>query len=212
MLKPSPEGEGFDPTRSGTIKISYRPYICPFSDLLKRIPTKSTIFDIGCGNGMFLSLLAKFNAPHAIGGIEISKELINNAQIAISNITPNTTAVSLDVFDGVNFPKEISSYSYVTLIDVLHHVPKSRQVDFLEEIYRVMSPNSIFIIKDIDGERRILSMFNKLHDLLFAGEAGNEIGATKVKRELNDIGFMTEPISYRRMFTYPHYTIVCRKK
>ena len=69
------------------LKISYRPYICPFKELLEDLPEGQKVFDIGCGSGMFLSLVAEFRNPKAIAGIEIDQKLINNAnQIFISFI------------------------------------------------------------------------------------------------------------------------------
>lgn len=192
------------------VKIAYRPYICPFDDLLKLIPNRASVFDIGCGSGMFLSLVSKFKNPKAIGGVEISQQLIDNARVILRNKDDNTR-ISLHTFNGVDIPDEVASYDYIFLIDVLHHVPKENQIKFLENLHEKMSPGSKLILKDIDGGRAILSKFNKLHDMLLSGEIGHEISSAYASKKLARIGFKISPTIKKRMFVYPHYTVVCEK-
>lgn len=193
------------------VKIAYRPYVCPFDDLLELIPDHASVFDIGCGSGMFLSLVSKFRNPKAIGGVEISQQLIDNATIILKNKSSDIR-ISLHTFNGIDIPDEIASYDYIFLIDVLHHVPKENQIKFLENIHEKMSPGSKLILKDIDAGRVILSKFNKLHDLLLSGEIGHEISSMRALNELSRMGFKIQPIIKRRMLVYPHYTVICEKK
>lgn len=190
------------------IKIAYRPYICPFFDLLEIIPKRSSIFDIGCGNGMFLSLVAEFKKPVSLGGTEITEQLINNSKIILKDAG---VPLFLKVFDGMNIPCEIKNYEYIFLIDVIHHVSSSNQPDFLKNIMEVMSPGALLVIKDIDADRVIFSKFNKLHDLIFSGKMGQELKLSKIKKILIGMGFKILSVASKRIFLYPHYTIVCQK-
>lgn len=201
-----PAGAGF----LDKIKIGYRPYICPFGELLEYIPENSSVFDIGCGSGMFLSLAVKFRNPAFLGGVEISNNLIDNAKHVLSDIN-NSVSVSLNVFDGYNIPKEIEKFKFIFLIDVLHHVPQKNQKSFLKNIYNNMSFGSTLVLKDIDAGS-IFCKFNKLHDFIFSGQAGHELKASAVKKALNDIGFKALDFKKKRMIVYPHYTIICKKE
>lgn len=192
------------------LKIGYRPYICPFKELLNDLPEKSAVFDIGCGSGMFLSLVAKYRNPVMLGGIEISQTLISNAQALLKDLTAGIP-VFLKAFDGQLLPDEIAEYDHIFLIDVIHHVPKESQVKFIESIYSKMKQGARLVLKDIDAENIILSKFNKLHDLLLSGEIGHELRSSFVKQELERIGFKTSPVVKKRMLVYPHYTITCKK-
>lgn len=191
------------------IKIGYRPYICPFGELLEYIPEDSSVFDIGCGNGMFLSLVAKFRNPVSLGGIEILENLIDNAGYVLRDIN-NAAVISLDVFDGFNIPKEIENFKFIFLIDVLHHVPPKNQKSFLKNIYNNMSFGSVLVLKDIDASS-IFCRFNKLHDFIFSGQAGHELRAASVRKALGDIGFEILEFKKKRMFVYPHFTVICKK-
>ena len=201
------ENEGKKLRGLNKLKVLYRPYICPFDDLLNLIPAGNSIFDIGCGSGTFLSLCAKFTAPVKIGGIEISKILIDNANVLLNKFN---IPISVNIFNGKDLPDELKEYDIITLIDVLHHVPKDQQEQFLEKIYDKMRSGGIFILKDIDASS-LLVYANKVHDLFLAKEIGHELKATFVEEKLKKLGFRIKSVTKKRMLWYPHYTIVCEK-
>ena len=112
------------------LKIMYRPYNCPFNEIMNLIPDNSSVFDVGCGNGQFLFLVEKFCNVLKLMGIEISGKLVDvcNQQILDQGIT-NMRVVK---YNGKNFPEELSAYNVITMIDVFHHVPKSMQLQLLK--------------------------------------------------------------------------------
>jgi 2-polyprenyl-3-methyl-5-hydroxy-6-metoxy-1,4-benzoquinol methylase len=208
LLKFLSENEGDKLKGLNKLKVLYRPYICPFDDLLNIIPPQKSIFDIGCGSGTFLSLCAGFTNPTKLGGIEISATLIENAKILLRKFNIPS---SVTVFDGAVFPEEINQYDVITLIDVLHHVPKAQQEIFLTTIFDKMKSGATFILKDIDAAS-IFVYTNKVHDLLLAKEIGHEWKASRVEEKLKKLGFIIKSTSKKRMLWYPHYTIVVEKK
>lgn len=190
------------------IKIAYRPYVCPFDDLLNYIPEKSSVFDIGCGSGMLLSLIAAFKKPEKLGGCEISRRLVDNANEVLAKENKDTKVY---YFDGETIPDEVKDFSYITMIDVLHHIPKGKQFAFLEQLVDKMSKSSELIIKDIKGES-VLSYWNKIHDLMLAGEIGNELNSKKLKNYLEEsLPLKLVSSSSRRMLLYPHFTLIFKK-
>ena len=191
------------------LKIAYRPLICPFDDLLKILPEKSSVFDIGCGSGMFLALVKQFKAPEKLGGIEISAQLIENAKFVLGEM--NEKNVYLNTFDGKEIPDAIANYNYVFMIDVFHHIPKAAQLDFLTQLFEKMKKGATLVFKDIEGAS-IFKYWNKIHDLLLAGEIGNEISSRKLKSFLDPID-QIEVVDFnkRQMFLYPHFTYLIKK-
>ncbi|OFX69152.1 MAG: hypothetical protein A2X12_07100 [Bacteroidetes bacterium GWE2_29_8] len=189
------------------LKIVYRPFICPFDELLNEIEINSSLFDIGCGSGQFLSIVAKFKSSKALGGVEIDSELVNNALKLLEQYAPIS---KIEQYDGVNLPTYIENYKYITLIDVIHHVNKEKQNDFIAEIYNKMSLGSRLILKDINAD----SFFvwgNKIHDLILSKEIGKELSLKAMIDILKAQGFKIVKISQKRLYWYPHYTIVCDK-
>lgn len=193
------------------IKISYRPYICPFNELLELIPKEKNIFDIGCGSGMFLSLAAEYCYPSAIGGVEINDRLVQNA-IDIIETSGYQGNIFLQKYDGNILPEEIREYDYIFMIDVLHHIPVIQHEAFLSALFSKMKNGARLILKDINAARPLLTLCNKMHDLILSGEIGNEISLEKCKLILSKAGFTIIHDTQKRMLWYPHYTIITEKK
>lgn len=191
------------------LKVSYRPIICPFDILLEYVDKNDSVFDIGCGSGQFCALIAKFTTATTIYGIEISETLIANAK-TLNQEFKNEKNIQFMPFDGNTIPSEIQNYSIIYLIDVLHHIPKKDQSKFLNEIYSKMAVGSKLILKDIDANHPFV-YFNKLHDLVFSREIGNEISLKSAIKTAENIGFKILENFCTRKFVYPHYFLILEK-
>lgn len=191
------------------LKIVFRPLIFPLEALLSEIKDGDKVFDIGCGSGQFLLLVAEFKKPSKVSGIEINDRLIKNANNLFSNYQESTD-YSFSTYDGIDFPSEIKDYNKVYLNDVLHHVPKKHQLKFLETIYNSLSKDAVFVLKDIDQSSPLV-YFNKLHDIIFAGEIGKEMKYKDAFSQLEELGFEIISTTKKRIFFYPHYIITCKK-
>lgn len=191
------------------LKVYYRPLVCPFADLINLVQEGDKVGDVGCGSGQFCLLLAEFAKPSSVFGIEISNRLIDNAKQLFQK--HSKVSAHFEYFDGIHFPDEISTLDIVFLNDVLHHVPASMQEQFMINLIGKMKKGAKLIVKDIDGSS-LLVYCNKIHDLVFAGETGNELPFTKTKSLLEAGGTTIVESGKKRMYVYPHYTIVAKKK
>jgi 2-polyprenyl-3-methyl-5-hydroxy-6-metoxy-1,4-benzoquinol methylase len=189
------------------LKIGFRPYICPFDLLLPHVEPRESYYDIGCGSGMFLRILAEYKNPTALGGTEISAHLIENAAAVLNSCH---VPLALSVYDGCDFPGEVAEYQWVFLIDVLHHVPRASQSAFLSRLFARLLPGQQLLIKDIDAASPLV-YWNKLHDFLLSKEIGHEWSATATQRELERIGFEVRPLFNTQVFLYPHFALLCTK-
>ncbi len=192
------------------LKIAYRPYICPFHELLQEINQDSRVFDIGCGSGQFALLVAEFVGPKSIAGIEISEELVGNAHELLKAYSKNIE-ISFEQYDGKQIPKSIQKSDVIFLIDVLHHINKKDQFSFLQNIFEAIVPGTRVVIKDIN-KAHLFSPFNKLHDIVLASEIGNELSTKKLEKYIKEIGFSIINSYKKTMFLYPHYTFVLKKE
>lgn len=191
------------------LKVHYRPLISPFDELINSLSYSESIFDIGCGSGQLALLLAEFTKAKRIGGIEINETLVANASALLKEYR-DKIEISFQVYDGKAIPDIIEDYSFILLIDVLHHIPKDFQINFLEKIFNKMKVGSQLIIKDINASSPFV-FFNKLHDLIFSQEIGNELKLNKLINEVNKIGFKVIQSSNKQLYVYPHYTLVLEK-
>lgn len=204
FLKRTYKGAGF----IDSLKIKYRSLICPFISLIKKVQPGEKVGDVGCGSGQFLLLLSEFAQPSYLYGIEISNKLINNAKNLFKNISGLPYCFA--EYNGSNFPPELGGMDTIFLIDVLHHVPKKNQESFIKDLSLIMKPGARLIVKDINA-RSPLVYFNKLHDLLFAREIGNEISMAKAIQLLIENGLTIIEQEKRVMYVYPHYTLIAKK-
>jgi len=191
------------------IKVSYRPLICPFDELLNEVQDAQSAFDIGCGSGQFALLLAEFTGIKKIGGIEIDQRLVNNARELLK---PYASKVVTDFqpYDGSTLPESMKAYDLIFLIDVLHHIPTKYQESFLKKVYDHMRPGARFIVKDINGGSPFV-LFNKMHDLVFAREIGHEWSMKRLIDTAQKTGFKILTTRKKQIYVYPHYTVILTK-
>lgn len=191
------------------LKFWYRPFIFPADYLLKLIPSGAKVLDIGFGLGQFLLLVAKFTEASKIAGIEIKEDFVR-----VANDIFQKSSISIPhelyVSKGNEMHQIIQNYDLVFLIDVLHHIPKSDQTNFLLSLYNSMAPGKKLILKDIDGGSPFV-FFNKIHDLIFAGKIGHEIKLRDLVARLERMSFRIISVKKKQMFVYPHFTLVVQK-
>jgi SAM-dependent methyltransferase len=191
------------------LKVYYRPIVCPIVDLIQLIKEGEKVGDIGCGSGQFALLLTRFANPSYIYGIEISDKLVSNARQLFGRYVKQP--FDFEKFDGVVFPEKIRELDVIFLNDVLHHVPAANQKQFVIDLTRKMKSGARLVIKDINGSSPLV-YFNKLHDMIFAGEKGNELPFTTTQSWLQDNGMEILAFNKKTMYVYPHYTIVAKKQ
>lgn len=191
------------------LKIKYRSLICPYISLIKKVEDGEKVGDVGCGNGQLLLLLSEFAHPSYFFGIEIKERLIKNAKLLFKK--SGDKKYKFDLYDGEHFPEELKKMDIIFLVDVLHHIPQKKQIDFLKNLSEKIKPGGRLILKDINGASPFV-VFNKLHDLIFSGEIGNEISVSKALNLLKENGFDIIEQEKRLMYVYPHYTFVAQKR
>lgn len=186
-----------------------RPSICPFSDILGLIQENSTVYDIGCGRGVLMALLDKYKNPRRLSGHDISPDVIGDAKKISGRWLTSQSCVDLRCLGREDKP-DLRGYRYITMIDVLHHVPQDAQWHFLQNIYHSMDNGSYLLLKDIDGESPLRYM-NRLHDLVVAREVGHERPAGEVAHQLEAMGLQVKKLLRKIVLWYPHYLILARK-
>ena len=191
-----------------SLKIKYRSLICPFISLIEMVKPGEKAGDVGCGSGQFLLLLSHFAKPSYLFGIEIMDRLINNANELFADQPAGSYGFS--TYDGMSFPQKLSEMDIIFLIDVLHHVPKKNQEDFIKNLAKTLKPGARLILKDINASSPLVYV-NKLHDLIFAREIGNEMTMDRARKLLQESGLEIIEENKRTMYVYPHYTIVAKK-
>jgi len=102
---------------------------------------QSSVLELGCGIGMMTSLLKRKINEGKIHAIDISEASI---AYGIKHIaTPNITFSTQDI---TAFETTLKSPDFITLIDVLEHIPLEMHAALFKRISAVMGLNSHFVI------------------------------------------------------------------
>jgi len=101
----------------------------------------SSVLELGCGIGMMTSLLKRTISQGTIHAIDLSEASIAYAKDQIA--TPNLTFSTQDI---TAFETALKPPDFITLIDVLEHIPLEKHAALFERIAGVMGPNTRFVI------------------------------------------------------------------
>ena len=189
------------------LKTVCRPLVSPLGEVLQLLPRGSRVFDIGCGSGGLLHLALNDAGVSRAAGYDVSTKAVGAAQtlpwdaerLHVAHRTPG---------EGV---PDISGADYVTLCDVLHHVPPEAKAPFLKDITEKMRPGAVLILVDIDASRRGGYWMNQLHDLIISQEWVAPVTAQAARSMLQQAGMVIRKESFVRSLWYPHYLIRAEK-
>ncbi len=188
------------------LKIAYRPYICPFDDLIRRVRPGAHVVDIGCGSGQFALLLAQFSSAASVHGIEVDDRLVANATKLLAERAPGFPATFEKYDPTKGLPESVARAEQVFVIDVLHHVPPAKQQPVINQLRTLVGPGTLLVLKDIDAASPLV-FANKLHDVVLSRDLGREVKADTAKRWVTAAGFRVVEVSRKRTLVYPHYLI-----
>jgi 2-polyprenyl-3-methyl-5-hydroxy-6-metoxy-1,4-benzoquinol methylase len=189
-----------------------RPYICPFGPLLPWVPHGATVFDIGCGTGLWLLTLAV--TGRITGGVGCD---LNNAAIAVACLaakrlpagSPPSGLAFRATASAEDWPQE--AFDVVSLIDVLHHIPRAAQPSFLRSAWFKVRPGGHLIYKDMADRPWLFAAANALHDLVLARQVIRYLPIEEAEAVLRAEGARVLQRSAWRRAYYAHELLVVQR-
>lgn len=114
---------------------STRHYVWPnIKEYIDKIPSKSKIADIGCGNGKNM-----YRNDCTMIGIDFCEEFVSLCQSKGKNVIQGNC---------LKIPLESNCYDFVLNIAVLHHLSsKERRIEAINELIRITKPNGKLLIQ-----------------------------------------------------------------
>ena len=188
----------------------YRPYISPFTLLVKAVPPGSRVLDIGCGGGLFLGLLARTGRLQDGLGIDTSAMAIASAQAMASRLGPGAR-VRFEARSAAHGLPE-GGYDVVSLLDVMHHIPPPHQQSVLLQGLSRVAPGGRFVYKDMVSRPAWRAAANRLHDLLIARQWIHYLPLQQAVAWAAEQGF--DVVEQRRvdMLWYGHEMVVFQRR
>lgn len=186
-----------------------RPYICPFDELLRHVPAQGVVLDVGCGAGLFLGLAAAARPEISGFGFDADRYAIHAAQAMAGANFPDGRIEFQQADVGAAWPD--LNADVVSMIDVLHHIPRANQRQAIEEAYAHVKPGGILLYKDMAEQPVFRACWNRLHDLVMAQQWIHYRPIAEVERWLVVKGGQIIERSTKNMGPYGHELIVAKR-
>lgn len=105
------------------------------------LKSNSTILELGCGIGTLTFLLSKTVSTGKIESVDISTQSIEFAKQRLkkSNIT-------LKAHDVVNYEPQLKHPDFITLFDVIEHIPMQSHSELFENLNIIAGENTVILI------------------------------------------------------------------
>jgi len=183
----------------------WRPYICPFEDIIPLVPENSSVLDIGCGSGLLLGLLASSGRLGQGVGVDVSPAALAAATRMAESTGLEQSRADLR-FVRAGGPEEwpTAPFDCVTMIDVAHHIAPKDQERCIREACRRLRPGGRFIYKDMARRPVWRATANRLHDLVLARQWIQYLPIETVERVAAEEGMILEVRSDTSRLWYAH--------
>lgn len=179
-------------------------------DLL--LPADGRILDVGCGFGLFAAYFAQTQPQRRITGVDTNARRIETAGEVMAKLGYAghefiaSDARSVRALGAARF-------SGIYVLDVMHHVPRDAQEPLLLDLYDLLEPGGVLVLKDITTEPRLGLKFTELLDRVMVGwdeplpyRHHDEWG-----RILARLGMRTRAVRVPDILPYPHVVIAAWK-
>ena len=129
------------------------------------------ILDVGCGTGS-LAIAAKQRIGNGgmVVGIDPSSNMVNLAQGKAEKERVEA-AFQVGVIENIDFPED--QFDVVMSSLMMHHLPDELKMDGLQEVYRVLKPNGILLIIELDPGTLSLASLIHGHSSQLSAELEN---------------------------------------
>ncbi|MET0657584.1 MAG: class I SAM-dependent methyltransferase [Steroidobacteraceae bacterium] len=180
----------------------FRPYICPFEELIELVPPGASVLDVGCGAGLFLGLLAQSRRIHQGLGFDSSSAAVTLGQRMTRHL-PADVRIEIKYVDATGaWPAR--TFDVVSLIDVMHHVPPDAWSTVLANAARCVNVGGIVLYKDMAERPRWRATCNQLHDLVLARQWIHHVPDGVVEEAMRAAGFVEVARGAASRYWYAH--------
>jgi len=144
----SKSGERILPEKYESVEdyLIYLHHIFTYEFAENKIPKKSFVLEVGCGEGYGTSMLSK--KAKKIIGIDVDKKIIEHASKKYG-----TEKCRFEVYDGKKIPYKNNVFDAVVSFQVIEHVKDDK--NYVSEIWRVLRKNGIFLITTPNRTHRL---------------------------------------------------------
>ncbi len=118
----------------------------PYRRMARLFPDGGRLLDVGCGFGLWLHYLRSLKPDLHLEGIDVDSRKISVARKS------RRQQIDFQLLDVAKVDSR--SYDSVCIVDVLCIVSEKTQRSLTEEMFRVLKPGGVLLLKDVDSRPR----------------------------------------------------------
>jgi 2-polyprenyl-3-methyl-5-hydroxy-6-metoxy-1,4-benzoquinol methylase len=173
------------------------------------LPREGTVFEVGCGFGLFGLYFARACPGLRVRGIDVDEGRIALADKARRRLGVANASFEVGDARSVELPHGLDG---CYMLDLLHHVPRPVAEALISQVHARLRPGGVFVVKDVDTRPRYKMAFTWLLDVLMTrGERPRYWSATDLTDALEREGFGVIRYAMVDLLPYPHQLYVCVK-
>jgi len=127
--------------------------------------------DLGCGQGWYAAKMAELG--HEVFAVDLSQ---GQVRLARRNAREQGVPIGLAAASATRLPFPDASFDFVYAINMIHHVtPKAAQRELLAEVARVLKPQGVFFLHEINITNPLFRLYmSYLFPLIHTIDEGTE--------------------------------------
>lgn len=174
------------------------------------LPARGRVLDLGCGFGLFSLYYASVLPEVRLQGLDRNPRRIAMAQTAARRL--GLANVRYDVGDVMDF-RGGEGFDAVYMLDIVHHIPVEAVRPLLEQVAKVLPPDGMLVIKDVDRTPAYKRWFTlALDKIMDPTTPVHYWEAGELTALLSDIGFGVRRHLMVDILPYPHVLYICRRE
>src|SRR3989442_408799 len=180
--------------------------LVPLSLLLRVLPERGLLLDLGCGEGMLANLVAASRPGLRVHGVDRDGGKI---ALANRNALANARFEAADILDC-----SFHQAAGVILNDVLHHHPFPTQTELLKRAAAFLDEDGVLIVKEVDTLDRADRAWTSFWDTrLYPTDVLSFRSAKEWRVELFAAGFrVLEVCRVRHPWPASRTVLICRRR
>ncbi|MDQ6872704.1 MAG: class I SAM-dependent methyltransferase, partial [Gemmatimonadota bacterium] len=145
--------------------IRLRWWLTPYRKIAGVLPTSGRVLDLGSGHGLLSLALSMESERREIIGIDHDQARVRLAERAASRhesfCKPRFEVGDLETALSTFGPGSLSG---IAMIDILHYLAADSQAAVLHEAARVLEPDGILAVREVDPEGGMAGVWNRFYE------------------------------------------------
>lgn len=168
------------------------------------LSSSSRVLELGCGIGSMTYLLSKKVKTGIVESVDLSPKSIELLKSSISNAKVKGFAA-----DVVNYKPTESNFDFITLFDVIEHIPIERHAELFENLSSIMTEQTTLLI-NIPNPKYI--EYDRIHQPEVLQVIDQPIPLTAIAKNAEDNGLFIHHFETYSIWVENDYQFMMIKK